>query len=113
MKQQKARQKMDQYVDFASQCLYLMMSLERSGEEPTNRSGIKRIGLSISPMLSKTDRNYEKNGDPGNQRLPVPSADSVTLPLWTSIIQQLINKTSVLCSDTVNMQLLKRRHSDA
>jgi hypothetical protein len=113
MKQEKARQKMDQYVDFAPQCLYLMMTSERSGNEPTNRSGIKRIGLSISPMFSKTDRNHEKNGDPGSQRLPVPSADSVTPRPWTSIIQQLINKISVLCSETVNMQLLKRRHSDA
>lgn len=113
MKQEKARQKMDQYVDFAAQCLSLMMTSERSGNEPTNRSGIKRIGLSISPMFLTTGKNYEKNGDPGSQRLPVPSADSVTPQLWTSIIQQLINKTLVLCSDAVNMQLLKRRHCDA
>jgi hypothetical protein len=113
MKQQKARQKMDQYVDFAAQCLSLMMTLERSGKEPTNRSGIKRIGLSISPMFSKTDRNHDKNGDPGSQRLPVPSADSVTLRPWTSIIQQLKSKILIICSGKEGSQLLKRRHSDA
>lgn len=104
---------MDQYVDFASQCLSLMMTLERSGKEPTNRSGIKRIGLSISPMFSKTDRNYEKNGDPGSQRLPVPSADSVTLPLWTFIIQHLKSKISIICSDKEDSQLQKTRLSNA
>lgn len=113
MKQQKARQKMDQYVDFAAQCLSLMMTLERSGKEPTNRSGIKRIGLSISPMFSKTDRNYEKNGEPGNQHLLAQSVDSVILPLWTSIIQHLQSKILIICLDKEGSQLLKRRHCDA
>jgi len=109
MKQQKARQKMDQYVDFASQCLSLMMISERSGIEPSNLCGIKRTKLVIKLRLLRINNDTAKNGEPGNQHLLAQSVDLVILPLWTSIIQHLKSKTLTICSDKEGSQLLKRR----